>query len=73
MPRKEQTRFAVDAKKRLVELNEPQTWLIKRVREETGLYVDSGYMSKIWLGDRVPAKIIDSICKILELENPARQ
>lgn len=69
MARKELCTFGITAKKKLVDINKPQTWLIEKVHEDTGQYIDSGYLGKIWTGERNPPKIISSICKILNLPN----
>lgn len=44
-----------------------QEWLISEVNKDTGLKVDSAYMSKILTGKRTPKKVIASIRKILDL------
>lgn len=69
MKRKELCSFGIAAKKKLVEINKPQTWLLEEVRKETGQYIDSGYLGKIWTGERKPQKLIDSICGILKIEH----
>ncbi|MDL2293179.1 XRE family transcriptional regulator [Ruminococcaceae bacterium OttesenSCG-928-D13] len=68
MERKELCAFGIEGKKRLVEMNRPQEWLIEQVAEDTGQYFDSGYLQKIWTGERNPPKIIASISKILGLD-----
>lgn len=55
-------------KHRLVDLDKSDAWLIKEVAKDTGLYFDSGYLSKIFNGKCKPKKIINSICQILEIE-----
>ena len=44
-----------------------QAWLCGEVTRETGLKVDSAYMSKILSGQRNPPKIIASIRRILDI------
>lgn len=44
-----------------------QEWLCSEVSSDTGLFVDSAYMSNILTGKRSPEKIIESICKILDI------
>lgn len=44
------------------------TWLRHEVEKDTGLKVDSSYMSRILTGQRNPEKIIKSICKILKID-----
>ena len=50
-------------------MDRSQEWLIERVKELTGLYMDSKYMSKVLNGQRNPPKIISAINQILELES----
>lgn len=59
--------FRKQVKHRLIELDMTQTELIRRVKEKTGLYLDSSYMSKIFTGRSAPPKIIGAIQEILEL------
>lgn len=73
MERKELCAFGIEAKKRLVELNKSSAWLAQSVAEDTGKYVDVPYLCRIWTGKRNPPKIIASICKILEIEEPGRE
>lgn len=42
--------FGIKVKHRLIDLEEPQTWLIEEVRKRTGKYMDSGYLSKLMTG-----------------------
>jgi len=42
--------------------------LINQVSEDTDLYFDRSYLSKIMRGSYDNRKIIDSICKILEID-----
>ena len=70
MNRKELCALGITAKKRLVEINKPQNWLIQRVIEDTWQFLDNGYLGKIWTGERHPEKIIASICRILDIANP---
>lgn len=65
--------FKRQVKKRLIDLDKPQSWLIEKVQEDTGLFVDSAYLSKIWSGERSPEKIITSIRKILDLSDDAQK
>lgn len=45
-----------------------QEWLRKEVSRDTGLKIDSAYMSKILSGQRNPPRVIDSICRILDIQ-----
>lgn len=71
--RKQLCELGIIAKQKLVEINKPQTWLVERVRQDTGQFLDSAYLCRIWTGERAPAKIISSICKILEIERPSEE
>lgn len=64
------TEFGKRIKKRLIDLEWSQKLLIEKVREETGLFVDGSYMSRIARGKEMPPKITGAICKILEIEAP---
>lgn len=63
------TAFGKQIKKRLVDLEKTQIWLIERVRERTGLYFDDSYLSKIINGTLATPKIVGAIREILELED----
>lgn len=68
-----QNAFSKDVKKRLVDLEKNQAWLIGAVRQDTGLYLDSGYMGRILSGKRHAPKIRASICKILDIPEPEKE
>ncbi|MEA4933686.1 MAG: XRE family transcriptional regulator [Lawsonibacter sp.] len=61
------TAFGKEVKKALIDVGETQDWLMKRVGENTGLFVDSGYMYKILTGQRSAPKIVQAIGEILDL------
>lgn len=61
------TPFGKAVKKRLIDLDRTQAWLIKRVAETTDLYFDRSYMYKIQTGQLATPSIIQAICKILDL------
>lgn len=61
------TVFGKSIKKKLVDLDRPQKWLIEQVRERTGLYFDDSYLHKIITGKLGSPKITQAICEILEL------
>lgn len=62
------TNFGKDIKKRLLDIGQNQNWLIERVKEKTGLYFDSSYISKILTGTAKTPSITRAICEILEIE-----
>ena len=57
--------FGKEVKKRLIDIDQNQEWLIAKVREDTGLFFDSGYMHKILTGRLATPSIIESIKRIL--------
>ena len=57
--------FGKEIKKKLVDLDQTQDWLIAQVKTDTGLFFDSGYLHKILTGKQKSPKIIESISKIL--------
>ncbi|WP_242959345.1 XRE family transcriptional regulator [Flavonifractor sp. An9] len=61
------TEFGKTIKKRLIDMNKNQVWLIEQVREETGLYFDSSYLYKISTGRLNTPSIVGGIRKILDL------
>lgn len=60
--------FFKKVKYRLIDLEKTQKWLEEQIREKTGLFVDSSYLSKIYNGERNAPKIKAAICEILEIE-----
>lgn len=61
------TPFGREIKKRLIDLDKPQYWLIEKVTERTGLYFDRSYMYKIQTGQLSTPKVVQAICEILDL------
>lgn len=59
--------FGKTIKKRLIDLEKDQVWLIGEVRQKTGLYFDSSYLYKIMIGKLQTPSIKNAICEILEL------
>ena len=62
------TPFGKEVKKRLIDLDKEQKWLIESVARRTGLYFDDSYLWKICNGLLKPPKIIEAICDILDIE-----
>ncbi len=60
--------FELEVKMKLLQRGMKQTELIQAVQSDTGLFLDDSYLYKILRGERNPKKIIQSICKILEIE-----
>ncbi len=61
------TEFGKEIKKRLVDMDQRQVWLIEQVREKTGLYFDDSYLYKISTGLLATPKIVGAIREILNL------
>lgn len=59
--------FGKEIKKRLVDINQTQEWLITEVSQDTGKYFDGGYLQRILRGEISTPGIVASICKILEM------
>lgn len=60
--------FELEVKMKLLQRGMKQTELIQEVQSDTGLFLDDSYLYKILRGERKPEKIIQSICKILEIK-----
>lgn len=61
--------FGKQVKKRLIELDETQEWLISKCKEKTGLFLDSSYLNRILTGRSESKTIKSAITEILCLEN----
>ena len=62
------TDFGLCVKTELLRKGKEQKWLEETVTENTGLFVDSGYMYKILTGQRNAPRIVDAICEILNIQ-----
>jgi len=60
--------FGKAVKKRLIDMEQSQAWLIEQVKEKTGLYLDSSYMHRILTGAAKSQKIVRAICEVLNME-----
>ncbi len=60
--------FDKAVKIRLIEMEKTQKWLCQEITARTGLYVDSGYLDRIYKGKRNAPKIVAAIREILSLE-----
>lgn len=61
------TPFGLCVKTKLLQRGKTQIWLIQRVREETELFLDDGYLYKILTGQRNAPKIVQAIREILNI------
>lgn len=59
--------LAKQIKKRLVDMERTQAWLIEQVANRTNLYFDRSYMHKVQTGQLASPKIVQAIREILEL------
>ena len=64
------TPFGLCVKTELLRLGKEQKWLETQIRETTGMYVDSSYLSRIFKGQRNAPRVVKAICDILCLEAP---
>ena len=62
------TDFGLCAKTKLLQIGREQKWLEEEIGKETGLYVDNGYLYKIFTGQRNAPKIVDAIRNILDIK-----
>ena len=62
------TDFGLCVKTKLLCIGKEQKWLEAEITKETGLYMDSGYLYKIFTGQRNAPKIVDAIRKILDIK-----
>ena len=60
--------FGLCVKTELLRMGKEQKWLEEAVSEQTGLFVDSGYMYKILTGQRNAPKIVAAIREILNIK-----
>lgn len=60
--------FGKEVKKRLVDIGQTQSWLAEEVGKDTGLRVDAAYLSNTLAGRRKSARVVNSIKKVLEME-----
>lgn len=60
--------FGLCVKTELLNKRQSQKWLEEEVAKKTGLYVDNGYLYKIFTGQRNAPKIVEAICDILNIK-----
>ena len=61
--------FGKEVKKKLVDIDQTQKWLMERITEKTGLYMDGFYLHKILTGQSASPRIVAAIREILDLED----
>ena len=57
----------------LVDINQSKKWLIEQVQADTGRYFDRSYLHKIQTGQLSTPGIVESIKKILKLQQEANE
>ena len=65
------TDFGLCVKTELLRRGKEQKWLEEVISEQTGLFVDNGYMYKILTGQRNAPKVVAAICEILNIQEEA--
>lgn len=65
------TAFGKEVKHRLIDTGHTQEWLIEKVRERTGKYMDNSYMYKILTGQESGASFLPAIREALEMNETA--
>ena len=63
------TEFGKAIKKKLIDLDQPQVWLIEQVKMKTGLYFDDSYLYKIVTGKLASPKVVTAIREILDIRD----
>lgn len=61
------TDFGKTVKKKLIDLDLQQKWLIAEVNRRTGMRLDNSYFQKIMRGDRNSERVTSAICEILHI------
>jgi transcriptional regulator with XRE-family HTH domain len=59
------TEYGKQIKKRLIDLDKKQVWLIEEVQKKTGLYFDDSYLSKILNGKIATPGMLEAINETL--------
>ena len=63
------TDFGKAVKKKLIDMDLRQKWLIDEVNRRTGMRLDNSYFQKIMRGDRNSPTVTSTICEILDIED----
>lgn len=66
----EYTPFGLLVKTKLLNPPRTQKWLVSEINKDTGMSVDSAYVSKILKGVRKSERVTASICRILDIPQP---
>lgn len=57
--------FGLSVKMELLRRGKSQEWLIAEIKKNTGMFVDSSYLYKIFTGQRKADKIVEAIDALL--------
>lgn len=60
--------FGIKVKKRLIDLQRTQNWLINEVRISTGMFMDNGYLQKLMTGRATSAHMCAVILDVLGMQ-----
>ena len=60
--------FGLSVRVKLLQIGKTQKWLEEAVSEKTGLYVDNGYLYKVFTGQRNAPKVVAAIREILSIK-----
>lgn len=61
-----------EIKKKLVDIDQTQDWLVSQVKGKTGKFLDGPYLHKIMAGTRNAPTIVSAIREILELPEESK-
>lgn len=73
MPKNRYTEFGILVQIGLLKSGHSQKWLIQRCREQTGMYIDSGYLNRLLTGQRNSPKLEAAIKEILHLKEERKK
>lgn len=59
------TEYGKSVKKRLIEMDKSQEWLIEQLKRKTGKFVDSSLLNKILTGKSNSSTIISAINELI--------
>ena len=72
MPKNKFSEYGKEIKKRLLDLDETQAWLIDRVNEVADITLTSSYLNRIMTGKVAKSSAVPIINKILGIESNDR-
>lgn len=63
------TAYGKEVKKRLIDMDKSQDWLIDQIREKSGMFCDGGYLYKVLTGQRGAKRIVSAINESLGINS----